>query len=140
MSIRKLFFSMAFAFSAAGAATLAHGQGNLEKLDKAYRAGPCSDDLKNYCARVQPGEARVADCLAENFRTIKPSCRGAITAARNKFDAMAEACKGDAEKLCKGIAYREGRVLSCLKSHQSNLGPACAAAFKRVGSDQRVTE
>jgi hypothetical protein len=140
MSIRKLLFSMAFAFSATGAATLAHAQSNLEKLDKAYKDGPCSNDLKTYCARVQPGEGRIADCLAQHFREIRPSCRGAITAAFNKFDALAEACKGDAEKLCKGVPHREGRVLSCLKSRQSDLGPSCAAAFKRVGKDQSVTE
>jgi hypothetical protein len=123
-----------------GAPIQAHAQGNLEKLDKAYRSGPCSEDLKNFCARVTPGELRVADCLAENFRRIRPSCRGALTAARNKFDELAEACKGDAEKLCKGIPYREGRVLSCLKGRQPDLGPACATAFKQFGNDPAVTQ
>jgi hypothetical protein len=136
MSIRKLLLSTVLALTATGV----HAQGNLEKLDKAYREGPCSNDLKTYCARVQPGEGRVADCLAQHFREIQPACRGLITAARNKFDSMAAACKGDAEKLCKGVPYREGRVLSCLKSRQSDLGPSCAAAFKRIGKDQTVTE
>jgi cysteine rich repeat protein len=140
MSIRNPLLSTLFALMAASIPIHACAQGNLEKLDKAYRQGPCSEDLKNYCARVTPGEARIADCLAAHFREIKPSCRGAITAARNKFDDMAEACRGDAEKLCKGVPYREGRVLSCLKSRQSDLGPACAEAFKRVGSDPTVAQ
>jgi Cysteine rich repeat len=140
MSIRNALMSTAFALTAAGIAIHAHGQSNLEKLDKAYREGPCSTDLKTYCARVVPGEARVADCLATHFREIQPACRGAITAARNKFDAMAGACKGDAEKLCKGVPYREGRVLSCLKNRESSLSAACAAEFKRIGSDQTVTQ
>lgn len=140
MPIRKRLLSTVFALLAASLALQAEGQGNLEKLDKAYRQGPCSDDLRSFCARVEPGEARVADCMAAHFREIKPACRGAITAARNKFDGLTEACKGDAEKFCKGIPYREGRVLTCLKSRQSNLGPACAKAFKRVGSDSAVTQ
>ena len=140
MPIRRLLFSMAFAFSAAAGATHACAQGNLEKLDKAYRQGPCSEDLKSYCARVVPGEARVADCLATHFREIRPSCRSAITAARNRFDSLVDACKGDAEKLCKGVPYREGRVLTCLKNRESSLGAACAAEFRRVGSDQTVTQ
>jgi hypothetical protein len=140
MPIRSLLFSMAFAFSAAGAATHAYAQTNLEKLDRAYREGPCSEDLKSYCARVVPGDARVADCLATHFREIRPSCRSAITAARNRFDALIDACKGDAEKLCKGIAYREGRVLTCLKNRESSLSASCSAEFKRVGSDQTVTQ
>ena len=136
MSIRNALLSAVFALTATGAAA----QGNLEKLDKAYREGPCSNDLKSYCARVQPGDARVADCLAQHFREINPSCRSLITSARNKFDALAQACKGDAEKLCKGVPYREGRVLSCLKNRESSLSAACAAEFKRVGSDQAVTQ
>ena len=140
MSIGKPLLSTVIALMAATLAIHAHAQGNLEKLDKAYRQGPCSTDLKSYCARVQPGEARVADCLAAHFREITPSCRGLITAARNKFDGMTEACKTDAEKLCKGVPYREGRVLSCLKVRQANLGPACAKAFKDIGSDPAVTQ
>ena len=136
MSIRNALLSAVFALTATGVAA----QGNLEKLDKAYREGPCSNDLKSYCARDQPGDARVADCLAQHFREINPSCRSLITSARNKFDALAQACKGDAEKLCKGVPYREGRVLSCLKNRESSLSAACAAEFKRVGSDQAVTQ
>ena len=138
MSIRNALRFTVLALAAASVPV--HAQSNLEKLDKAYREGPCSNDLKTYCARVQPGEGRVADCLAQHFREIRPSCRGAVTAAFNKFDAMAEACKGDAEKLCKGVPHREGRVLSCLKNRQSDLGPSCAAAFKRVGQDHTVTQ
>ena len=140
MSNRNALVSIAFALAAASLAVPARAQGNMEKLDKAYRQGPCSEELKNFCARVEPGEARIADCLADNFRRLRPSCRGAITAARNKFDGMVNACKGDAEKLCKGIPYREGRVLTCLKSRQSDLGPACAAEFKRFGSDPAVSQ
>jgi cysteine rich repeat protein len=136
MSVRDLMFAIAFAL----AATSAAAQSNLEKLDKAYREGACSNDLKSYCARVKPGDARIADCLAQNFRRIEPACRGLITAARNKFDAMAAACKGDAEKLCKGVPYREGRVLSCLKNREASLSSACAVEFKRIGGDQAVTQ
>ena len=140
MTIRNALVSMAFALSASGIATHVHAQGSMEKLDKAYRQGHCSEDLKNFCARVEPGEARIADCMADNFRRLRPSCRGAVTAARNKFDGLTEACKGDAEKLCKGIPYREGRVLSCLKTRQPDLGPVCAKAFKDFGRDPAVTQ
>jgi hypothetical protein len=140
MSIRNALRFTVFALAAASIAVHAHAQSNLDKLDKAYRQGPCSEDLKNYCARVVPGDARVADCLATYFREIRPACRSAITAARNKFDALVTACRGDAEKLCKGVPYREGRVLTCLKNRESSLSAACAAEFKRVGSDQTVTQ
>jgi hypothetical protein len=36
-----------------------------------------------------------------------------------------DACKADAEKLCKGITPGAGRIIACLKSHESELSPAC---------------
>jgi hypothetical protein len=36
-----------------------------------------------------------------------------------------DACKADAEKLCKGIVPGAGRIVACLKSHENELSPAC---------------
>ena len=134
MSIGSILVTTAIAIFATGVVAEARAQGQKDWR----KEGPCSEEVKNFCARVEPGEARIADCMADNFRRLRPSCRGAITAARNKFDRMVDACKGDAEKFCKGIPYREGRVLSCLKGRQSDLGPACATQFKRAGSDPAI--
>jgi hypothetical protein len=42
------------------------------------------------------------------------------------------ACKGDVDKLCKDVQPGEGRVLACLKSHQSELSPKCANNMKAM--------
>ena len=39
--------------------------------------------------------------------------------------AVAEACKGDVEKLCPGVQPGEGRVLACLKEHKSEVSKEC---------------
>ncbi|MGA7742147.1 MAG: cysteine rich repeat-containing protein [Polyangia bacterium] len=42
------------------------------------------------------------------------------------FSARAEdACRPDVERLCKDIPPGGGRIIACLKSHESNLSPAC---------------
>lgn len=140
MPIRNVLVSIAFALSASGIAADVRAQGSMEKLDKAYRQGPCSNDLKKFCARVKPGEARIAKCMADNFRQLEPACRGMVQAAMDKRGSLAKACKADAEALCKGIRPAEGRVLSCLKAREADLSSGCAAEFKRVGSDPTVTQ
>jgi hypothetical protein len=141
MSIRSAFVLMVLALSAAGIATGVHAQGSMEKkVDKAYKEGPCSNDLKKYCARVKPGEGRVAKCMADNFRKLEPACQGKVQAALDKLGSMAKACKADTEKFCKGIRPGEGRVLSCLKGRESDLSPGCAAEFKRASSDPTVAQ
>ena len=129
MSIRNALLSMAVALSAAGMAADAYAQW---KVEKAYRQGPCSDDLKKFCARTKAGDGRIAKCMADHFRELRPACQGMVQAALDKQGKMATACKADAEKFCKGIRPGQGRILACLKSHQTELAPACAAEFNRA--------
>ena len=137
MSIRNALVSMTFALSAAGIPAAAHAQG---KIESAYKEGPCSEDLKKYCARVKPGEGRVAKCMADRFRSLTPGCQAMVQSALDKRGAMVKACKAEAQKFCKGIRPREGRILSCLKARESDLSPACAAEFKTAFSEATVTQ
>ena len=41
-----------------------------------------------------------------------------------------EECKEDAQKFCKDIKPGHGRVIACLKSHESELSEACKANMK----------
>lgn len=140
MPIRNAIVSMVFALSAAGIPADVHAQGGMEKVEKAYKEGPCSNDLKKFCARVKPGEGRVAKCMADNFRKLEPACQATVQAALNKRGSMVKACKADTDKFCKGIRPREGRILSCLKGRESDLSPACAAEFKGAFSDPTVAQ
>jgi len=51
--------------------------------------------------------------------------------AEERIEQVKEECNADAKKFCKGIRPGGGRILACLKSHQSELAPACAAEFQR---------
>jgi hypothetical protein len=47
-------------------------------------------------------------------------------------------CKEDAEKLCKGIEPGEGRIVQCLKQHESELSAACKE--RRASFRERMQE
>ena len=75
--------------------------------------------------------------------TVKRAVTIAIVACAALAPAAVSAdsaCLPDAQKFCGPIPIGEGRVLTCLKNREASLGPACAAEFKRVGSDQTVTQ
>jgi hypothetical protein len=137
MSMRSALVLTVFALCAGGVATGVQAQG---KVDAAYKQGPCSDDLKKFCARTKVGDGRVAKCMADNFRQLRPGCQAMVQAALDKQGKMATACKADAQKYCKGIRPGEGRILSCLKGRESDLAPACAAEFKAAFSDPTVAQ
>jgi hypothetical protein len=137
MLLRNALVSMVFVLSAGGIAAGVQAQG---KVEAAYKQGPCSDDLKKFCARTKVGDGRVAKCMADHFRELRPACQAMVQAALDKQGKMATACKADAQKYCKGIRPGEGRILSCLKGRESDLSPACAGEFKRASSDPTVAQ
>src|SRR5215470_9952217 len=128
MSIKNAMVSTAFALLAAALAPAALAQGKAEKGE-----GPCREDAKKFCGNVQPGGGRIARCMKENEAQLSPACQSAMKEAQQRFEEFSKDCKPDAEKFCKGIRPGQGRILACLKSHQSELTPACAAEFNRAG-------
>jgi len=48
-----------------------------------------------------------------------------IKKMKDKAKEVADACKGDAEKVCKDVKPGEGRILKCLKQHETELSPSC---------------
>ncbi len=124
MSIRTKFVSLVFALFAAGLAAHAGAQQRRE--------GPCAGDVKKFCGDVKPGQGAIAKCMKAHEAELSPACREASKARAEKAERVREECRADAEKFCKGIAPGGGRILSCLKSRQQELQPACAAEFKRA--------
>jgi hypothetical protein len=130
MSIRKAMVSTAFALLAAALAAGAFAQAGA-KAGKGE--GPCAEDAKKFCAGMQPGGGRIARCMKQHESELSPACQAQIKAAEQRLKEFSEECKADAQKFCKGIRPGGGRILACLKSHQSELAPACAAEFNRAG-------
>lgn len=86
---------------------------------------PCVDDATRLCKGVQQGDGRIARCLKEHSSELSPGCKKNIGTEKEKVQELAQACKADSEKLCKGIQPGGGRILQCLKQHEGELSPAC---------------
>lgn len=126
MSFRSLLISAAIALLAAGFAASAGAQGRKGN-------GPCAEDAKKFCGDVKPGGGRVVKCMKSHESALSPACQAEMKRAEQRAEQVKQECKADAQKFCKGIKPGGGRILSCLKSHESELAPACAAEFKRGG-------
>jgi hypothetical protein len=78
MRIRSLAISAAFCALAASAAS---AQGQVPNDPFAGMRQACRPDVRRFCAGVQPGEGRLIICLRQNYSSISPECREAMTAA-----------------------------------------------------------
>jgi Cysteine rich repeat len=93
---------------------------SAEEVDR-----PCAADVKKLCKDVQPGEGRIAQCMKEHEKELSPGCKENIKKLKAKAKEVADACKGDAKRLCPDVKPGEGRILRCLKQHESDLSSAC---------------
>jgi hypothetical protein len=94
-------------------------------------ARPCAEDAARLCKGVQQGEGRVAKCLKEHADELSPACKKNIAKVKEEVQEFAQACKDDSAKLCKGTKPGEGRILQCLKQHESELSAACKEQMKQ---------
>lgn len=118
MTTRKL--SLAAAALAAALATPALAQ------------GPCAADVQRLCQGIVPGGGRLHACLKSNADRLSPACRQELAQAAQRAREVHERCQADVWQFCQGIVPGQGRILACLKSHEAELSPPCAAEFGRV--------
>jgi Cysteine rich repeat len=52
-------------------------------------------------------------------------CASYAAYAQELTAAQRNACMGDYEKYCKGVAPGGGRIIACLSKQSDNLTPAC---------------
>lgn len=97
--------------------------------------GACRADLQKLCKDIQPGGGRLVMCLKQHESEVSPGCREEMAEAKKEVKEFAEACKGDAQTLCKGVQPGQGRVLRCLAENKEKLSSGCRAEI--VESESR---
>ena len=102
------------------------------------KGGACRADIAALCPNLPPGRAdhrALAQCLESQADKVSAPCKAEMDAMKAKMEAAKEACKPDVDKFCSGVAAGGGRVMDCLKQHESELSDACKAAQpKRHGT------
>lgn len=92
--------------------------------------GACKTDAEKLCKDVQPGDGRLARCLKQHEASVSPACKDAMIQARQKMQALREACAGDAKQYCRGVKPGHGRMLACLKQNEAKLSEGCRGAMQ----------
>jgi hypothetical protein len=92
----------------------------------------CKADAEKLCKDIPPGGGRIIGCLKSHEADLSPACKERMAAGKARMERVKEACKPDVEKFCQGIKPGDGRIAACLKSHDSELAPACHQIVDRV--------
>jgi hypothetical protein len=68
---------------------------------------------------------------------LAPLLAGPVLAQQSRgavVEKVRNACGADIQKLCAGVQQGGGRVLQCLREHQSDVSEGCQTAMKDIPS------
>ena len=87
---------------------------------------PCRADVARLCPDAKD-RASVRACMKDKADQVSPECKAKWADFKERAEAAIEACKPDAAKFCSDVKPGEGRVMVCLRQHESELSDACKA-------------
>lgn len=98
---------------------------------------PCTEEIRTFCAGVQPGGGRILQCLKANEAKLSPACMKRIDNVRAVLSGpVGAACRDDWAALCyhpKASTDRQS-MLQCLQANRAKVSPGCQKALQSAGS------
>src|SRR4026207_2527847 len=97
-------------------------------------AGPRSRSKPAACLGL-PGESKITTqerkppMLRAILTTAALLCASQTASAQEMTAEQRNACMGDYEKFCKGVAPGGGRIIACLAKESDKIPPACKTAL-----------
>ena len=150
MSINKilsvLFLTMAFVANGAQAGGEDNeGEGLVDKLSKGKitihaDVKGCDEDAAQYCPDLPLNSQKGFMCMMAYEHKLSEKCKlGIMEAAMSiRMGAAAinysvRACEADADKFCLDVQPGEGRMIRCIKEHETEASEACITSLKETG-------
>lgn len=100
-------------------------------------ADPCLGDIKEYCAGVEQGGARVMNCLLDHKDNLTPGCRVRTMRMKDILSSLRKACNDDILSLCEDLEPGEGRLVRCLRDNDQKLSVKCRREIKKTKQAKR---
>ena len=101
---------------------------------------PCTEEIRTFCADVQPGGGRILQCLKTNEAKLPPACVRRIDDLRAAFSGpVGAACRDDWAALCyhpKASTDRQA-MLQCLQANQAQVSTGCQKALREGTGPRR---
>ncbi len=98
-------------------------------------ADACGVDLARFCAGQSVGSEGAMGCLRTHRTEVSQPCRKALAARRERLlERVRSACGGEIANFCAGNKNAGRAPIHCLRSHASQLSPACKATLPRSTS------
>ena len=121
-----------------GVAILGLGGGLIPAAGHAEEM-PCTQEIRTYCADVQPGGGRIMQCLKTNEGKLSMACAQRLHDMQAAMSGPLGICRDDWVAYCyhPRASTERGAMIECLQTHQAQVSSACQKALQGAGGMQR---
>jgi hypothetical protein len=100
---------------------------------------PCTEEIRTFCADVQPGGGRILQCLKANESKLSPACIGRVNDLQGTVSGPLGACRDDWTALCyhPRAATSRQEMIQCLQAHQAKVSAGCQKALQDVSGKRQ---
>lgn len=97
----------------------------------------CADDMARLCPDLKGKRGPMMQCLREHRAELTPQCQARVQALETKIGEVSNACRDDVQQFCSAVKGGQGRILQCLRKHESELSSACQTELAQARSMRR---
>jgi len=94
------------------------------------KKGACAEDRAKFCAGVEKGKGRIAECLQKNESQLSEKCKKRVERRKQRKEKrqaeLQAACGSDISSLCSG----EERPVKCLRKNKEKVSEGCKSFLK----------
>jgi len=128
-----------------------NGPGGQEEDQGREQMKACEASAVKFCKDIEPGEGRIIQCLKKHNAELPAKCKAVVKTMRLPQKGQGgsgeeqgqgpgkdiAACKANIEAFCKDIEPGGGRIIQCLKTHESELSAECKKTMKTMSLPQK---
>jgi len=100
---------------------------------------PCTEEIRVYCADVQPGGGRILKCLQDNESKLSPACMQRMHDFQVAVSGPMGACRDDWVAYCyhpRASTERQA-MIACLRMNEARVSGGCRKALQGSSGMQR---
>ncbi len=100
---------------------------------------PCTEEIRAYCADIQPGGGRILQCLKDNESKLSSACMQRMHDIQEFVSGPMGACRDDWVAYCyhpRASTERQG-MIQCLQTNQAKVSSGCQKALQGIEGTQR---
>jgi hypothetical protein len=103
----------------------------LRLYSPAFAEGECKGDIARFCKGTTGPKKEIA-CLKKHKEQLSPQCKMHIVQVLEAVVEAHQDCEPEIYAFCPGVEPGGGHIMRCLKTHKTELSPACKAGIMDV--------